>query len=82
MWDINVFIMQIDYMKISCKENVHICHTNFVKKMEQNLHETTSWWKTYGNNCFPRTLKFKMLHSFSKIQLNVISYIDRSRESM
>jgi hypothetical protein len=44
----NVFIMQIDYVKISCKEDVHICHTNFAKEMEQNLHETTSRWKTYG----------------------------------
>jgi hypothetical protein len=35
-------------MKISCKEDVPICPTNFEKKMEQNLHETTSWWKTYG----------------------------------
>jgi hypothetical protein len=43
MWGINVFIMQIDYVKISCKKNVHICCTNFVKKMEQNLHEATSW---------------------------------------
>jgi hypothetical protein len=43
MWGINVFIMQIDYVKISRKEDVHICHTNFAKKMERNLHETTSW---------------------------------------
>jgi hypothetical protein len=28
----NVFIMHIDYVKISCKEDVHICCTNFVKK--------------------------------------------------
>jgi hypothetical protein len=42
----NVFKMQIDYVKISCKEDVHICHTNFAKKIERNLHEITSWWKT------------------------------------
>jgi hypothetical protein len=35
-------------VKISCKKDVHICRTNFAKKMERNLHETTSWWKTYG----------------------------------
>jgi hypothetical protein len=35
-------------VKISCKEDVHICRTKFAKQMEQNLHETTSQWKTYG----------------------------------
>jgi hypothetical protein len=49
---VNVFIMQIDYVKILCKEDVHICHTNFVKHMERNLHETTSRWKTYGKQLF------------------------------
>jgi hypothetical protein len=44
--------MQIDYVKISYKEDVHICRTNFAKQMEQNLHETTSWWKTYGKRLF------------------------------
>jgi hypothetical protein len=34
--------MQIDYVKISCKEDVHICHINFAKKMERNSHERTS----------------------------------------
>ena len=33
--------MQIDDMKIPCKEDVHISHTNLMKKMERNLHETT-----------------------------------------
>jgi hypothetical protein len=42
MWDINAFIKQIDYVQLSCKEDVHIYRTNFAKKMEQNLHETTS----------------------------------------
>jgi hypothetical protein len=32
MWGINVFIMWRDYVKISCKKDVHICGTNFVKK--------------------------------------------------
>jgi hypothetical protein len=54
---INVFIMQIDYVKISCKEDVHICHTNFAKKMERNLHETTSRWKTYGKWLFSEDLE-------------------------
>jgi hypothetical protein len=44
--------MQIDYVKISCKEDVHICRTNFAKKMEQNSHERTSWWKMYGKQLF------------------------------
>jgi hypothetical protein len=57
-WGINVFIMQIDYVKISCKEDVHICCTNFAKEMKQNLHETTCRRKTYGKQ--PRTLKFEM----------------------
>jgi hypothetical protein len=65
MWGINVFIMQIDYMKISCKEDVHICRTNFVKQMERNLHETTSRWKTYGKQLFFEDLEVRdvpMLH--------------------
>jgi hypothetical protein len=28
------------------------CHINFAKKKEQNLHETTSQWKTYGKQLF------------------------------
>jgi hypothetical protein len=52
MWGINVFIKQIDYMKISCKEDVHISCINFAKPMEWNLHETTSQWKTYGKRLF------------------------------
>jgi hypothetical protein len=48
-------------VKISCKEDVHICRTNFAKQMERNLHETTGWWKTYGKRLFlSRTLKFEM----------------------
>jgi hypothetical protein len=31
---INVFIIQIGYIKISYKENAHICCTNFAKRME------------------------------------------------
>jgi hypothetical protein len=52
MWGINVFIMQIDYVKILCKEDVHICCTNFAKKMELNLHERISLWKMYGKQLF------------------------------
>jgi hypothetical protein len=55
----NVFIIQIDYMKISCKEDVHICHTNFTNEMEQNLHETTSRWKTYGKRLFSEDLEVR-----------------------
>jgi hypothetical protein len=59
MWGINVFIMQIDYVKISCKEDVHICCTNFAKQMERNLHETTSWWKTYEKRLFSEDLEVR-----------------------
>jgi hypothetical protein len=59
MWGINVFIMQIDYVKVSCKEDVHICRTNVARKMEQNLHETTSWWKTYGKRLFSEDLEVR-----------------------
>jgi hypothetical protein len=51
--------MQIDYVKISCKEDVHICCTNFVKQMERNLHETTSRWKTYGKRLFSEDLEVR-----------------------
>jgi hypothetical protein len=54
-----VFIMQIDYVKVSCKEDVHICRTNVARKMEQNLHETTSWWKTYGKRLFSEDLEVR-----------------------
>jgi hypothetical protein len=59
MWGINVFIMQIDYMKVSCKGDFHICCTNFEKKMEQNLHETISRWKTYGKRLFSEDLEVR-----------------------
>jgi hypothetical protein len=51
--------MQIDYVKISCKEDVHICRTNFAKQMERNLHETTSQWKTYGKRLFSEDLEVR-----------------------
>jgi hypothetical protein len=51
--------MQIDYVKILCKEDVHICHTNFAKKMERNLYETTSRWKKYGKWLFFEDLKIR-----------------------
>jgi hypothetical protein len=53
--------MQIDYVKISYKEDVHICRTNFAKKIERNSHKTTSRWKTYGKQLFSKDLKFEML---------------------
>jgi hypothetical protein len=46
-------------VKISCKEDVHICHTNFAKQMERNLHETTSRWKTYGKRLFSEDLEVR-----------------------
>jgi hypothetical protein len=63
----NVFIMQLDYIKISCKENVHICCTNFAKILEQNLHEITSPWKTYGKRLFSEDLKVQDVQRINKI---------------
>jgi hypothetical protein len=53
----NVLVMQIDYVKISYEDDVHICCTNFSKKIEQNLHESTNWWKTYGKQLFSKDLE-------------------------
>jgi hypothetical protein len=52
--------MQIDYVKISCKENVHICYTNFAKKMNEIYMKQPASGKHMENDCFLRTLKFKM----------------------
>ena len=35
--------MQIDYIKILCKEDVHICSINFAKQMEWNLPMENNW---------------------------------------
>ena len=43
--------------KLACKEDVHICCTNFAKEMKQNLHETTSQRKTYGKRLFSKELE-------------------------
>jgi hypothetical protein len=51
--------MQIDYVKISCKEDIHICRTNFAKQIEQNLDETTSRSKTYGKRLFSEDLELR-----------------------
>jgi hypothetical protein len=42
-----------DIMQMRC----HICRPNFAKKMERNLHETTSWYKTYGKRLFSEDLE-------------------------
>jgi hypothetical protein len=44
-------------MKLSCKEDVYICCTNFAKKMEQNSHEITGQWKMYGKQLFSEDLE-------------------------
>jgi hypothetical protein len=49
--------MQIDYVKIPYKEDVHICHTNFTKRMGQNSHGTISQWKTYWKQLFSKNLE-------------------------
>jgi hypothetical protein len=52
--------MQIDYVKISCKEDVHICYTNFAKKWNEICMKQLAGGKHMKNDCFPRTLKFEM----------------------
>jgi hypothetical protein len=79
MWGVNVFIMQIDYMKISCKEDVPICPTNFAKKMERNLHKTTSWWKTYGKRLFSEDLEVRDVCPKNKILVNLGQLEQRER---
>jgi hypothetical protein len=51
--------MQIDYVKISYKEDIHICCTNSAKKMEKNLHETISRWKTNEKQLFSKDLEVR-----------------------
>jgi hypothetical protein len=46
-------------VKISYKEDAHICRINFATQMEQNLHETTSRWKTYGKWLFSEDLEVR-----------------------
>jgi hypothetical protein len=46
-------------VKISCKEDIHICRTNFAKQMERNLHETTSQGKIYGKWLFSKDLEVR-----------------------
>jgi hypothetical protein len=47
-------------VKISCKED-HICRTNFAKKWNEICMKQLASGKCMENNCFPRTLKFKMI---------------------
>jgi hypothetical protein len=44
-------------VKISCNEDVYICHTSFTKKMERNSHGTTSQWNTYRKQLFSKDLE-------------------------
>jgi hypothetical protein len=55
--------MLIEYVNLLCKEDVHVCHTNFNYIMEQNSHGTI---ERIENNCFPRTLRLK-----TKVQQNI-----------
>jgi hypothetical protein len=52
--------MQIDYVKISYKEDVHICYTNFTKTWNKIYMEQLVGGKCIEYNCFLRTLKFEM----------------------
>jgi hypothetical protein len=72
--------MQINNVKISCKEDVHIYCTDFIKDMKLNSQETTSLWKTYRKRLLIRTLKFEMpfppwwpSNPFSRIPRLVVS---------
>jgi hypothetical protein len=60
MCSINVLMMQIDYVKISCKEDVHICRTNTANKWNEICMKQLAGGKHMVNDCFPRTLKFEM----------------------
>jgi hypothetical protein len=55
-------------VKILCKEDVHICRTNFAKQMEQNLHETTSRWKTYEKRLFSEDLEVRDVAIHKRVQ--------------
>ena len=59
MCAINIFILQIDFVKTSCKENVHIYRIDFAKtkKEKENLYETISWWKSYRKQLSLEDLK-------------------------
>jgi hypothetical protein len=74
--------MQIDYVKISCKEDAYICRTNFPKQMERNLHETTSRWKTYGKCMFSKDLEvrdvYNMRANYSIISSKNYNFDERS----
>jgi hypothetical protein len=48
-------------VKISCKEDVHICHTNFAKKQKEICMKQLAGRKHMENDCFSRTLKFEMI---------------------
>jgi hypothetical protein len=53
--------MQIDYLKISYKKNVHICCTNFVKKKWNKIcMKPLIGGKHMENKYFPRILMFEM----------------------
>jgi hypothetical protein len=53
--------MKIDYVKISYKEDVHICCTNIAKKWNQISMKQLAGGKCMENDCFPTFLKFEML---------------------
>jgi hypothetical protein len=52
--------MQMDYVKISCKEDVHICHINFINKWNEICIKQLAIGKHMENDCFPKNLKFEM----------------------
>jgi hypothetical protein len=70
--------MQIEYVKISCKEGVHICRTNFEIEWNEDCIETTSQWKTYGKQLFFENLEVQdvaITIYFLEVKTNLICYI-------
>jgi hypothetical protein len=55
-YGINVFMMQIDYVKILCKENVQALQ----KKSNRICMKQLIGGKHMENDCFPRTLKLTL----------------------
>jgi hypothetical protein len=51
----NVNRLREDIMQRRCS----YLRTNFAKQREQNLHETTSWYKTYGKRLFSEDLEVR-----------------------
>jgi hypothetical protein len=63
-------------VKISCKADVHIFHTNFAKKWNELCMKQLAGRKHMENDCFPRTLKFGESPNSKKKQPKSLSNVD------